>query len=105
MYSPMMNNRELGFLTEDKEKDILMSIVDKDAKKSEKPHIVSQPQKPQEVGRTKICCTLGPKTYGVEALKILLNAGMTLARININYLDNDKDLFHQVLKNLEEASL
>ena len=34
MYSPMMKNRELGFLTEDKEKDILMSIVDKDAKKS-----------------------------------------------------------------------
>ena len=104
MYSPMMQNRELGFLTEDKEKDILMSIVDKDAKKDVKPMIEQQPQRGQQVGRTKICCTLGPKTYGVEALKSMLKAGMNIARININYLDNNKDLLYQILNNLEEAT-
>ena len=59
-----MQNRELGFLTEDKEKDILRSILDGDGFKSrKKQEVVTQPHVVQEVGRTKICCTLGPKTY------------------------------------------
>jgi hypothetical protein len=43
-YSAMMQKRELGFLTEDKEKDILMSIVDKESYKNrKKPLPISQP--------------------------------------------------------------
>jgi pyruvate kinase len=65
--------------------------------------VVEQPHRLEEVGRTKICCTLGPNTYSVEALVKLLRAGMSIARINMSYLDENNSLFDLIVRNLEEA--
>ena len=35
--------------------------------------------------RTRIVCTIGKSSESVEALKDLLNSGMSIMRINMNY--------------------
>lgn len=42
--------------------------------------------------KTKIICTIGPKTESPKMLRELVNAGMNIARINFSYGDNEEHI-------------
>eukprot|EP01098_Paradermamoeba_levis_P011182 TRINITY_DN476_c0_g1_i1.p1 TRINITY_DN476_c0_g1~~TRINITY_DN476_c0_g1_i1.p1 ORF type:complete len:521 (-),score=148.20 TRINITY_DN476_c0_g1_i1:91-1536(-) len=52
--------------------------------------------------KTKIVCTLGPRTSSVEQISKLLEAGMNIARLNFSHGNHE---FHgNLIKNIREAS-
>jgi len=60
--------------------------------------------KPIEAGRirTKIICTIGPKTKDVESLAALSKAGMNVARLNFSHGDHE---YHaSVVANVREST-
>ena len=66
-------------MTDDKEKDILLSIADPDAFEKRKVMPKEEAKVEEEkpfTSRTKIVCTIGDNSESVEALKGLLLAGM-----------------------------
>lgn len=40
--------------------------------------------------KTKIVCTIGPKTESVETLKELLRTGMNMMRLNFSHGDHEE---------------
>ncbi|GFR44064.1 hypothetical protein Agub_g5224, partial [Astrephomene gubernaculifera] len=56
---------------------------------------------PSNICKTKVVCTLGPKSRSVEVLEELLRAGMSVARFNFSHGSHD---YHQeTLDNLRQA--
>ncbi|SHF26262.1 pyruvate kinase PykF [Vibrio gazogenes] len=58
--------------------------------------------------KTKIVCTIGPKTESVEKLTELVNAGMNVMRLNFSHGDYEEHgtrivNFRQVMKNLDKT--
>lgn len=43
---------------------------------------------PKTERRTKIVCTIGPKTQSVEMLEALMTAGMNVVRMNFSHGDH-----------------
>eukprot|EP00884_Botryococcus_braunii_P001900 jgi/Botrbrau1/11710/Bobra.0195s0039.1 len=57
---------------------------------------------PSGIAKTKVVCTLGPKSRSVEVLEDLLHAGMSVARFNFSHGSHD---YHQeTLDRLRQAS-
>ena len=52
--------------------------------------------------KTKIICTIGPKTSNVEALKNLLDAGMNIARLNMSHGNHASH--EQVINNIKSIN-
>ena len=46
--------------------------------------------------RTKIVCTIGPKSESAEMIAKLIRAGMTVARLNLSHGDNHDETFDRV---------
>lgn len=56
---------------------------------------------PSTIAKTKVVCTLGPKSRSVEVIEELLRAGMNVARFNFSHGSHD---YHQgTLDNLKQA--
>lgn len=59
--------------------------------------------------KTKIVCTIGPKTESVESLKTLLKTGMNMMRLNFSHGDYEEHgnriiNFRQAQKNRNKSS-
>ncbi|HLD87372.1 MAG TPA: pyruvate kinase [Candidatus Nanoarchaeia archaeon] len=52
--------------------------------------------------RTKIICTIGPKTESEEMMQKLINAGMNIARINLSH--GEKEWHAKIARRLKDAS-
>jgi len=56
----------------------------------------------QEAKRTKVVCTIGPASEGVEVLQAMIRAGMDVARLNFSH--GDPDSHRRVIGNLRDAA-
>ncbi len=57
---------------------------------------------PRSEGRTRIVCTLGPATAGLDVLQRLIRAGMDVARMNFSHGTYDEH--RAVLRNVRQAA-
>ena len=52
--------------------------------------------------QTKIVCTLGQKTCSMDEIKNMMEAGMDVARINMDYFESNQ--LEDLINNIKEAS-
>ena len=62
----------------------------------------SEPSYINTNAKTKIVCTLGPSSDSLETLEQLVNAGMSVARLNMSH--GDIDTHSQVVQRVKEVS-
>ena len=68
-----------------------------------KEHVFAQKNTGHTIQRqTKIICTLGENNNSVEQIKNMLEAGMDVARINMDYFDTSR--LEGLIQNIQNAS-
>ena len=81
-------------IKEDTYNDIYSSLFDKDASEEGNQDIRHR--------STKIICTLGHKTKEVEPIRRMIEKGMDVARLNMNYFEINEQ--QEIITNIKEAS-
>ena len=64
--------------------------------------MVDNKSKLKNFSRTRIICTIGPSSYDIQTLKQLIEAGMSVARINLSHGDSTEHKL--IINNIRNAS-
>ena len=64
--------------------------------------MVDNKSKLKNFSKTRIICTIGPSSYDIQTLKQLIEAGMSVARINLSHGDSSEHSL--IINNIRNAS-